>query len=85
MKAQFRRLGVWSALLLVCNVGADVEGDRYSLAKRAMPDLAGDVERLLSGHQEMLGGASSEADCQAFGQLLWERATVGDPTDDRGM
>jgi len=85
MKAQFRRLGVWSALLLVCNVGADVEGDRYSLAKRAMPDLAGDVERLLSGHQEMLGGALSEADCQAFGQLLWERATEGVPTDDRGL
>ena len=83
MKAQLRRLIVWSALLLVFNVAADVEGDRYPLAKRAMPDLAGAVESLLAGHQEMLGDPLSEADCQAFGQLLWERATEGLPTDDR--
>jgi pyrrolidone-carboxylate peptidase len=85
MKARLRRLVVWSALIVVFNVGADVEGDRYPLAKRAMPDLAGAVESLLSGDQEMLGDASSEADCQAFGQLLWERATEGVPTDDRGL
>ena len=83
MRAQLRRLSVWSALLLVFNVGADVEVDRYPLAKRAMPDLAGAVEDLLSGHQKMLGEVSSEADCQAFGQLLWERAIEGVPTDDR--
>ena len=51
MRAQFRRLGVWSALLLAFNVGADVEIDRYPLAKRAMPDLAGAVEALLTGRQ----------------------------------
>lgn len=85
MKAQFRRLGVWSALLLVFNVGADVEGDRYPLAKQAMPDLAGAVEGLLAGHEVMLGDALSEANCQAFGQLLWERATESSPTDDRRL
>ncbi len=83
MKAQFKQLGAWSTLLLAFNVGADVEGDRYPLAKRAMPDLAGAVESLLSGHQGMLGDVLSEADCQAFGQLLWERATEGVPIDDR--
>ena len=76
MKAQFRRLGSWSALLLVFNVGADVEGDRYPLAKKAMPDLAGAVEDLLGGHQKMLGEVSSEADCLAFGQLLWELSLI---------
>ena len=44
MKTQFRRLGLWSALLLAFNVGADVESDRYALAKRVMPDLAHAVE-----------------------------------------
>ncbi len=83
MGAQLRRLGVWSALLLVFNVDADVEGDRYPLAKRTMPDLAGAVESLLAGHEVMLGDTSSKANCQAFGQLLWERATEGVPTDDR--
>ena len=83
MGAQLRRLGVWSALLLVFNVDADVEGDRYPLAKRTMPDLAGAVESLLAGHEVMLGDTSSKANCQAYGQLLWERATEGVPTDDR--
>ena len=85
MGAQLRRLGVWSALLLVFNVDADVEGDRYPLAKRTMPDLAGAVESLLAGHEVMLGDTSSKANCQAFGQLLWERATEGVPTDDRRL
>ena len=83
MKTQFRRLGLWSALLLAFNVGADVESDRYALAKRVMPDLAHAVEGLFAGYEATLEGALSEADCQAFGKLIWERASEGVPTDDR--
>ena len=37
-------IGSMECTALVFNVGADVEGDRYPLAKQAMPDLAGAVE-----------------------------------------
>ena len=83
MKTKFRRLGLWSALFLAFNVGADVEGDRYALAKRVILDLAPAVEGLLAGHETTLEGELSEADCQAFGKLIWERASEGIPTDDR--
>ena len=79
MGAQLRRLGVWSALLLVFNVDADVEGDRYPLAKRTMPDLAGAVESLLAGHEVMLGDTSSKANCQAFGQAALGASNRGRP------
>ena len=84
-EGSIQAIGCMEMQLLVFNVGADVEGDRYPLAKQAMPDLAGAVEGLLAGHEVMLGDALSEANCQAFGQLLWERATESSPTDDRRL